>query len=118
MNIHLAPNNAPQPSSSSIENVDMMQTIEKTIHSDATQTQTFIDCIFQHLKDRHFSTVLLDNLRAYLLNEEFDTDSLTQDIMDRQNGSNIHDAIDDEKVIESIVDKIVLSKGQLIKCYP
>ena len=106
--------------------IDSIQSSSKnkfTLHTtDGTNTnekqksnddQTFIDILFNHLKDRDVSKEIRNKIKINFEEEEFDTDSLKEDVMDYQNGSNIHETINDEATIKLMVEEIAFYKSYI-----
>jgi len=88
-----------------------------TINTQKTEkdgNETFIDSVLECLNRRKISTTTINKLSSYLEQEEFDTDSLMEDMYHYQHGSNVATAFRDQDVINTINTEVLHIKSMLV----
>ena len=98
---------------SACKNKFTLQTTDDNKEKQYNDNQTFIDVLFSYLKDQNVPKETREKLEIYLKKEEFDTDSMNEDILDYQNGSNIDKTMNDKATFKLIFDEITLSKSYI-----
>ena len=84
---------------------DGNQKFKLNVDKDETKEGTFIDLLFNHLQQSNIPHLTIRRLNTFLINEEYDSDSIMDDINDFQHGSNIPKAVMwNLKCINSIID--------------
>ena len=75
---------------------------------------TFTDSFIDHLHQSRASVVIINKIHKFLMNEQFDTDSIYHDLSEYRAGSNIINIVgNDEQCIISITDHIQEKQSML-----
>ena len=70
---------------------------QANVTTDEDGDQTFMDRIYDLLKEEQISEDIINVVRKYMIEEQYDTDGFVADVIDFANGSNMIDVIGDKQ---------------------
>ena len=103
-----------------IQYQDNTITRESNCNLEQEPGSTFIDSIFTHLQNMNLNERSISNLKFFINSEDFDTESISMDVIDGENGAqgNISKAVQDNQCMAAINKLLALSLSMLYVSLP
>ena len=101
-------------------NIKINDNVSKNIsddHDDTESALTFMDQLFKHLEESAIDENVLNKLRAYIENEEFETDAIDIDVSEHLTNGNISNHVQNEECMQSIIAQITSSHCMMCFCF-